>query len=196
MLWNRQKRWNRLASRLLGKQMNRLADEKTCRQADRLGTRLGNRPNRQICRLRSKLVSSRTDMQDLQGKQTGRLPSSNRSRQMRTFWQYRRGSKLLKLTRKHSGKLLTKPNPRLAYNKTSSQTSSQISRQPSRQRRKKSGYGSFLLNMATGHSFKQVGRQSRLQSMLEDKHSSNGSKNGIKQLGRQTNRQNGGQNGR
>src|SRR5437762_14092237 len=216
MLWNRQKRWNRLASkqacrqtsrqnsrmasrqlrRLLGKQMNRLADEKTCRQADRLGTRLGNRPNRQICRLRSKLASSRTDMQDLQGKQTGRLPSSSRSRQMRTFWQCRRGSKLLKLTRKHSGKLLTKPNPRLAYNKTSSQTSSQMSsqtssqmssqtssqmsRQPSRQRRKRPGYGSFLLNMATGHSFKQVGRQNRLQSRLEDKHSSNGSKNKMK----------------
>src|SRR5205814_8132714 len=145
MLWNRQKskqksrqkRWNRLASRLLGKQMNRLADEKTCRQADRLSTRLGNRPNRQICRLRSKLANSRTDMQDLQGKQTGRLLSSSRSRQMRIFWQCRRGSKLLKLTSKHSSKLLTKPNPRLAYNKTSSQ----MSRQPSRQRRQKHGYG-------------------------------------------------------
>src|SRR5881394_3107294 len=106
MLWSRQKRWNRMANKLAnsrtdmqdlqGKQMNRLADEKTCRQADRLGTRLGNRPNRQICRLRSKLANSRTDMQDLQGKQTGRLLSSSRSRQMRTFWQCRRGSKLLK----------------------------------------------------------------------------------------------------
>src|SRR5437762_3678502 len=110
MLWNRQKRWNRLANkqacrqtsrqnsrmasrqlrRLLGKQMNRLADEKTCRQADklstRLGTRLDNRPSGQICRLRSKLANSRTDIQDLQGKQTGRLLSSSRSRQMRTFW--------------------------------------------------------------------------------------------------------------
>src|SRR6266480_5204176 len=97
MLWNRQKskqksrqkRWNKMASRLLGKQMNRLADEKTCRQADRLSTRLGtrldNRPSGQICRLRSKLANSRTDMQDLQGKQTGRLLSSSRSRQMRTF---------------------------------------------------------------------------------------------------------------
>ena len=170
--------------RLLGRQKNRLADEKTCRQADRLGTKLDNRPNRQICRLRSKLANSKTDIQNLQSKQTGRPPSSSRSKQMRIFWQRRRGSKLLKLTRKHSGKLLTKPNPRLAYNQTSSQTSSQMSRQPSRQRRKRPGYGSFLLNMATGYSFKQVGRQSRLQSRLEDKHSSNGSKNRIKQLGR------------
>src|SRR2546421_9013562 len=163
---------SRQLRRLLGRQKNRLAAEKTCRQADRLGTRLDNRPSEQIGRLRSKLASSRTDMQDLQGKQTGRLPSSSRSKQIRTFWQRRRGSKLLPLTRKHSGKLLTKPNPRLAYN----QTSSQMSRQPSRQRRKRSKYGSFLLNMATGYSFKQVGRQSRLQSRLEDKHSSKGSK--------------------
>ena len=157
---------------------------------------MDNRPSEQIGRLRSKLASSRIDIQDQQGKQTGKLPSSSRSKQMRTFWQRRRGSKLLKLTRKHSGKLLTKPNPRLAYNQTSSQTSSQMSRQPSRQRRKRPRYRNFLLNIATGYSFKQVGRQSRLQSRLEDKHSSNGSKNGMKQMGRQINRQNGGQNGR
>ena len=76
---------SRQLRRLLGRQKNRLAAEKTCRQADRLGTRLDNRPSEQIGRLRSKLASSKIDMQNLQGKQIGRLPNNSRSKQMRTF---------------------------------------------------------------------------------------------------------------